>query len=100
MAILLYVVTLALHTGAVWDLPRALVSVPDSPFDPRLQILLHEFFGRGELAQGDFGRVFTLTHRADHLLLLLLVHLSIYVDPRYFSLEFVDQKDGQPQEDH
>jgi len=52
---------------------------------PGIQFLLHEFFGCGELTQSDLRRAVTLTHRANHLLLLLLVHLSIYVDPRYFS---------------
>lgn len=53
--------------------------------DSGIQLFLQELFGGGELAQGDFRRAVALTHRADHLLLLLLVHLGVDVDPRYFS---------------
>lgn len=63
-------------------------------FDPGIQLLLHEFFGCGELTQGDFRRAVALAHRANHLLLFLLVHLGIYVDPGYFSEEWC--KDAKP----
>lgn len=52
---------------------------------PGVHLLLHEFLGCGELTQSDFRRAVGLAHWANHLLLLLLVHLSVNVDPRNFS---------------
>lgn len=53
-------------------------------FDPGLQLLLHEFFGWGEVTQSDFWRAVTLAHWTNHLLLFLLAPIGVYVDPRYF----------------
>lgn len=61
-------------------------------FDPGVQLLVHELFGRGELAQSDLGRAVALTHRADHLLLLLLAHLGVDVDPGDFPVDGSEQK--------
>lgn len=54
-------------------------------FGTTLQLLLHELLLGGELAEGDLGRRFALAHCVDHLLLLLVVHFSVDVDPWDFS---------------
>lgn len=54
-------------------------------FGTTLQLLLHELLLGGELAEGDLGRRVALAHRVDHLLLLLVVHFGVDVDPWDFS---------------
>lgn len=55
-------------------------------FGTGLQLFLHQFFLGGELAQGDFWCGVILAHRTDHLLLFLVVHLCVDVNPRNFSV--------------
>lgn len=52
-----------------------------------LQLFLHQFFLGGELIQSDFWCGVILAHRTDHLLLFLMVHLCVDVNPRDFSAE-------------
>lgn len=54
---------------------------------PGLQLLLHQLFGGGELAELDLGHVVVGADRADHLGLLLLAVLGLNVDPRDFPNE-------------
>lgn len=54
-------------------------------FNTDFQVFLHKLFGAGELTELNFGCCIILTHCADHLLLFLLVHLSVYINPGNFS---------------
>lgn len=58
-------------------------------FGTGLQLFLHQFFLGGELTQGDFWCGVILANCADHLLLFLMVHLRVDVNPGDFSAEQV-----------
>lgn len=57
-----------------------------------VQIFVHHLLRICELAQSDFGGVFTLADRANHFLLLVMLNLGIDVNPRDFPMQEKENK--------
>lgn len=55
-------------------------------YDPGVQLFVHQFFRLCEVAECDFGGIFTLAHGPNHLLLLVMLDLSIDVNPGNFPM--------------